>query len=117
MDIFDILAEPPFDVIVANAVTYLFEPAEFEQVSASFTKALSPSGVYVGYELVFPGNRERPVIEKSEGHPEGWKLILARRTSCARRSWLRVSMMSTSSRSIFRSICPSLSRLEPTPIL
>jgi SAM-dependent methyltransferase len=76
MDIFDIPAEPPFDVIVANAVTYLFEPAEFERVNASFAEALSPGGVYVGYELVFPGNREKRVIEKSKGHPEGLKMIL-----------------------------------------
>lgn len=76
MDIFDIPAELPFDVIVANAVTYLFEPAEFEKVSASFAKALSPGGAYVGYELTFPGDRERRVIEKSQGHPEGLKMIL-----------------------------------------
>ena len=76
MDIFDIPAELPFDVIVANAVTYLFEPAEFEQVSASFAKALNPGGVYVGYELIFSGNCERRVIEKSKGYPEGLKMIL-----------------------------------------
>ena len=76
MDIFDIPAEVPFDVIVANAVTYLFEPEEFEWVSASFAKALSPGGAYVGYELVFPGGREKRVIEKSQAHPEGLKMIL-----------------------------------------
>jgi SAM-dependent methyltransferase len=76
MDILDIPAEPPFDVIVANAVTYLFESAEFERACASFARALKPGGVYVGYEMIFPGNREMRVIEKSKGHPEGWKLML-----------------------------------------
>jgi SAM-dependent methyltransferase len=76
MDIFDIPAELPFDVIVANAVTYLFEPTEFERVNASFAKALNTGGVYVGYELIFPGDREKRVIEKSQGHPEGLKMIL-----------------------------------------
>ena len=76
MDVFDIPTSLPFDVIVANAVTYLFEPGEFEQVSASFAKAVNPGGAYIGYELIFPGNREKRVIEKSQGHPEGLKMIL-----------------------------------------
>src|ERR1700730_7096834 len=76
MDIFNIPTEPKNDVIIANAVTYLFDPDQFRQVCASIANALRPGGVYIGYELVFPGDREQRVVEKSIAHPEGLQLML-----------------------------------------
>ena len=76
MDIFDVPSAEPFDVIVVNAVTYLFEGDEFERVAASLAKALTPGGVYIGYEFVFPGDREKRIIDKSNAHPEGLKMTL-----------------------------------------
>jgi SAM-dependent methyltransferase len=80
MDVFDLPTILPFDVIVANAVTYLFDREQFRRVCASIANALRPGGRYVGYELVFPGDKEERVVEKSNGHPEGLQLMLRSET-------------------------------------
>jgi SAM-dependent methyltransferase len=73
MDVFNIPPSPPFDVIVANAVNVYFEPDEYRQALSSISRALRPGGVFVAYEWVFEDQRERRIVEKSDGHPEGLK--------------------------------------------
>jgi len=76
MDIFDLPSDKPFDVIIANAVCQMFEQDEYERAVASMARALGPDGWLIAYELIFPGDKEQRVIEKSLGHPEGLKFWL-----------------------------------------
>lgn len=75
MDIFD-LPQGEFDVIVANAVTYLFESDEYAMALKALAGALRPGGYLVAFEFVFPDDREQRVVEVSEGHPMGLKFWL-----------------------------------------
>jgi SAM-dependent methyltransferase len=75
----DILALPngnPFDVIVANAVSVYFDKPEYELACRSICAALKPGGTFIGFELVFPGDKEQQFVEPSDAHPEGLKLEL-----------------------------------------
>lgn len=76
MDILDLPKNRPFDVIVANAVNVYFDPLDYERAAKSIRAALAPYGAFVAFELVFPGNKERRVIEPSDAHPEGLKVEL-----------------------------------------
>lgn len=75
MDIFDL---PPggFDTVVANAVTYFFEPDEYCRAITALGNALRPGGFLVSFEFVFPDDREQRIVEVSEGHPMGLKFWL-----------------------------------------
>jgi len=75
-DVLDIQCAEAFDIIVVNAVTYLLEQPLLQRALTSIASALQPGGVYIGYELVFPGSREQQVVETSKGHPQGLRLIL-----------------------------------------
>lgn len=73
MDIFDIPTGRQFDAIIANAVSVYFEPDEYVRALKSVYRALSPAGVFIAYEWVFPGAREERIVEKSRSHPDGLK--------------------------------------------
>lgn len=71
----DMLAIPyagEFDVIVSNAVTYLFDDAQFETACRSVRAALKPGGSWIDFEWFSPHNGQRYTInEISESHPLG----------------------------------------------
>jgi SAM-dependent methyltransferase len=76
MDIFAIPKDKPFDVIVINAVTYLFDKDQLDKALLSVAAALGPGGAYIGYEFVYPGDVQQTIYETSAAHPEGLRLIL-----------------------------------------
>ena len=71
MDVFDIPSAPPFDVIVANAVSVYFEPDEYRRALASVGRALRPGGSFIAYEWICPGAEQRRITEQSAWHPNG----------------------------------------------
>ncbi len=75
VDVLDLPANPQFDVITMNSVTYLFDDEKYSRLAVRLAEALSPRGVFIGYEMVFPGDRQEVHIEKSIGHPEGLRII------------------------------------------
>lgn len=74
----DILEIPKgrFDIIVANAVSVYFDNHDYERAAKSIAAALPIGGVFVAFELIFPGDKSRRIIEPSDAHPEGLKVEL-----------------------------------------
>ena len=83
MDVLDIPSGQPFDVITANAITYLFEPETYRKCCLSLGKALRPGGYFIGYELTCPGTEQRRITEPSAWHPNGLTLWLRSEMSVA----------------------------------
>jgi len=75
MDIFD-LPVGEYDVVVANAVAVYFELDEYILALESIAKALRPGGYLVSFDWIFSDDREKRVVEVSEGHPMGLKFWL-----------------------------------------
>ena len=65
-----------FDVVVLNAVLYLFTPAELDGALGQIACALRPGGALVAFDLFHPFGQELTVTEVSETHPEGLTLHL-----------------------------------------
>ena len=69
----DMLAiEGIYDVIVSNAVTYLFDDALFERAARSVFSALAPGGAWIDFDWFSPFNDQRVTInETTPSHPHG----------------------------------------------
>ena len=63
--------ESRFDIIIANAVTYLFEEDQYKRAILGVQKALRPGGCFLSFEWVHPYRQDIKIIEKSDSHPDG----------------------------------------------
>jgi SAM-dependent methyltransferase len=70
MDMLDIPGQ--YDCITANAVTYLFNHAEYERAVASIARALRPNGTFISFDWYheFDG-QDLAITEFTAGHPDG----------------------------------------------
>ena len=59
MDLFDLSGD--FDIVVGNAITFNYANDDFDRAMKSIGRV---GRTYVGYEYVFPGEREQTVEEK-----------------------------------------------------
>ena len=68
MDMLDIPGQ--YDCITANAVTYLFNHAEYEKAVASIARALRPNGAFISFDWyhAFEG-QDLAITEFTAGHP------------------------------------------------
>ena len=68
MDMLDIPGQ--YDCITANAVTYLFNHAEYEKAVASIARALRPNGAFISFDWyhAFEG-QDVAITEFTAGHP------------------------------------------------
>lgn len=71
VDVFDIPATEPFDIITANAVNQLFAPDLYGQALKSICRALRPGGHFIAYELIHDDPVDRKIVETSEWNPDG----------------------------------------------
>jgi SAM-dependent methyltransferase len=76
MNVLELPTTKYFDVIVANAVNVYFDAPDYQKAARSLAGAIVPGGFFVGFELIFPGNKTRTIIEPSDAHPEGLKVEL-----------------------------------------
>jgi SAM-dependent methyltransferase len=71
----DMLAIPyrgEFDVIVSNAVTYLFDDAQFATACRSVGAALKPGGSWIDFDWFSPFSGQRyTIMETTPSHPHG----------------------------------------------
>jgi len=74
MDALDLGVEAAYDVVVVNAVLYLFAPPELERALGSIARALRPGGHLVAFDLFHPFGQELTITEVSATHPEGLTL-------------------------------------------
>jgi SAM-dependent methyltransferase len=74
MDALDLGVESAYDVVVVNAVLYLFAPSELERALTSIARSLRPGGHLVAFDLFHPFGQELTITEASATHPEGLTL-------------------------------------------
>lgn len=70
----DMLALPPdgsFDIIVANAVGFCLDYAEYTTAMQSVAAALAPGGTYLAFEWLHPFNQDLKITETTVSHPVG----------------------------------------------
>lgn len=74
MDALAIGRTAEWDVVVLNAVLYLFTPEQFGRALASVAQAVKPGGALIVFDLFHPYGQELTITEASETHPEGLTL-------------------------------------------
>jgi SAM-dependent methyltransferase len=75
MDMLNISRRGEFDVVVSNAVTYLFDDAQFETASRSVQAALKPGGAWIDFDWFSPFLDQRVTItEVTPSHPKGLEI-------------------------------------------
>lgn len=65
------LARKDFDVIVANAIMYLFNWELYDAAVESIFNAMASGGAFIGYEWMHEYHADIAITEKSNLHPEG----------------------------------------------
>ena len=61
-----------YDIIVSNAVTYLFDDRQFEAAARSVQRALQPGGAWIDFDWFSPFRDQRLTItETTPSHPDG----------------------------------------------
>lgn len=73
LDVLHLPAER-WDVVLVNAVFYLFPWEEFERAIASVSRALAPGGSLVAFDFFHPFGQDLSIVERSETHPDGLAL-------------------------------------------
>jgi SAM-dependent methyltransferase len=74
MDLLDLQGEGRFDIVVVNAVLFLFDQPEFERAVAGIARLLASGGRFFAFDLCHPYEQELAILEKSKTHPEGMTL-------------------------------------------
>jgi SAM-dependent methyltransferase len=74
MDAVNLTPGAEFDVVVVNAVLYLFSPADLDRALRGVAGLLRPGGSLVVFDLFHPFGQELTITEVSETHPEGLTL-------------------------------------------
>lgn len=74
MDLLDLDRRRQFDIVIVNAVLFLFAEPEFEQAVANIAAVTRKGGHFITFDLFHPAEQELSVIEKSETHPDGLNL-------------------------------------------
>lgn len=64
-----------YDVVTANAVTYLFDWSDYKTALKAIADTLNADGAYIGFELINPFSvQDLTIIETSEWNPDGLTL-------------------------------------------
>lgn len=74
MDALELGGVRRWDVVVLNAVLYLFTPEQFAAALAGVARVLRPGGALVVFDLFHPFGQELTITEASETHPDGLTL-------------------------------------------
>lgn len=75
MDFLSLNSNNEFDIIVANAVTYLFSWHEYSICMEGVFKALRPGGAYITFEWLHPfEHQDITITETTVMHPEGIRI-------------------------------------------
>jgi len=74
LDVLDLPANEELDIVVANAVLYVFSRSEFERAIASISRALGPTGSLAAFDFFHPFRQNLEIVERSEKFPNGHAL-------------------------------------------
>lgn len=81
LDLVDLGLTDAFDVVVANAVIYLFDDPTLEAALDSIRRALRPGGAFVAFDFVHGFRQELAIREVSDTHPGGLTLHMRSESS------------------------------------
>ena len=72
----DIMALPQarFDIVVVNAVLYMFDQAQYELALASIASSLRAGGCAIIYDFAHEFGQDIEILEKTDSHPDGLRL-------------------------------------------
>lgn len=73
-DVCELPYEGEFDVVVANAVLFLFEDADLARAYASIARALRPGGTVLAFDFAHEFGQSLRIVERSATHPDGMPL-------------------------------------------
>ncbi len=73
-NILDLGYADEFDIIIINAVFYLFSLKEFDLSLFNVSKALKSGGYIIVFDFFHPYEQDLSIFEKSRTHPEGLML-------------------------------------------
>lgn len=71
MNMLDLPAGPPFDVVVANASMMFFDDDEFATAVTAIARALVPGGALLAFDLFHPFSQSLTIREASQVRPDG----------------------------------------------
>lgn len=74
MDMLNIRHVEEFDVVIANAVTYLFNNEEYTSAIRSVSACLKPGGWFFSFEWLHPFEHDIEILETSRTHPKGLRI-------------------------------------------
>jgi hypothetical protein len=63
-----------FDIVVVNAVLFLFSPGDFARAIANIAAVVRDGGHFIAFDLFHPVEQDLVIQEKSETHPDGLTL-------------------------------------------
>lgn len=74
LDIVD-LPEAAYDIVIVNAVLYMFDEKQYQKAVKSIFKSLRPNGVAIIYDFAHPFEHQNlEIFETSVLHPDGLRL-------------------------------------------
>lgn len=63
-----------FDIVIVNAVLFLFAEGDFDRAVSNIARATKKGGHFITFDLFHPVEQELLILEKSETHPDGLNL-------------------------------------------
>lgn len=97
MDILALEAGRTFDIVVVNAVLWMFGDADLERALSSLARIATPRGHLITFELFHQADEELEVVERSRAHPDGL-LLHFRPIGAVRRSLERAGFVDVQAR-------------------
>ncbi len=74
MDVLDLRLGRNFDLVVVNAVLYLFSQDDFDRAVASIARVIVPGGHFIAFDLFHNIEQHIDIIERSVAFPKGHAL-------------------------------------------
>lgn len=78
LDIHD-LPKDAFDVIVVNAVLYMFDAGQHRRALKSIRQSLKPRGIAIIFDFAHEFAQDVEILEKTKSHPQGLRICLRTR--------------------------------------
>jgi len=74
MDLLKLDGRSHFDIVIVNAVLFLFPEADFNQAIVNIASVTKAAGHFITFDVFHSAEQELSIVEKSETHPEGLNL-------------------------------------------
>jgi SAM-dependent methyltransferase len=79
-DLMELRLSEKYDIVVVNAVLFLFDAPRYEQAVSNISALLAPGGCFFSFDFAHEYDQELIIQEKSASHPDGMYLHFYPRT-------------------------------------